>query len=99
AGRNRANDRAGPAAVLFQMKECECENLIRREPCPVFVNNTETVGVAVEAETDLRLAAADELRGVGHVLGIRLGMMSAEERVEFIVKQGDFGAGAFKQCV
>ena len=73
-----AHHRTGPAAVFLQMIQRQRENLVRRQPGAVFVHNAEAVGVTVEAETDLRLAAADELADVGHIRGIGFRMMPAK---------------------
>src|SRR6266516_6538661 len=94
-----ANYCAGPAAVFLQVVEGERQYLVRRQPGAAFVNNAEAVGVAVEADTDLGLAAANELAGLGHAFGVRFRMMPAEERIEFVVKTHDFCAGIFEQPV
>ena len=99
AGGDGADDRAGPAAVFLQMIERQRQNLVGREPRAVLVDNAEAIGVAVEAKAELRFAAADEFADFGHAFGIGLGMMSAKERIEFIVKDGDLGAGVFEQRV
>ncbi len=56
-----AHDRAGPAAVLLQMIERQRQHLVGRQPRAVLVHNAEAVGIAIQAQADLRLAAADEL--------------------------------------
>jgi len=64
----------------------ERKDLIRREPCAVAVNNSKTVGVAVGAETEMRLATADEFADVAHIFGVWFGMMPAEQRIQFVMK-------------
>ncbi len=97
--RHGPHDRARPAAVLLQVIQGQREDLIRCQPGAVLVHDAETVGVAVQAQAELRLAAANEFADLGHAVCVRLGMMPAEERVQFVVEDGDFRAGFFQQRV
>src|SRR5205814_1123931 len=47
-GRHRANDSAGPAAVLFEVKKRQGKHLIGRQPRPVpYINSTATLSAAL----------------------------------------------------
>src|SRR5664280_765453 len=97
--RHGAHDRARPAAIFFQMIKRERQNLVRRQPRSVLVHNAKTIRVAVETKSHLRLAVADKFAHVGHVLRVRFGMMPAEQRIQFVVKQRDLRADFFEQHV
>src|SRR5580765_5269368 len=99
ARRNSADDRAGPAAIFFQMIERERQHLVRRQPGAIFVHNTESVRVAIQPEPELRFAAAHELADLSHTLGVWLRMMPAEKGIYFVVKRSDLRARAFEQLV
>ena len=99
ARRHGAHDRARPPAILFQMIQRERQNLVRRQPRSVLVHNAKTIRVAIETKPHLRLAAADEFAHVGHVLRVRFGMMPAEQRIQFVVKQRDLRADFFEQHI
>src|SRR5437868_6336283 len=78
-GRNGPHDRARPTTVLPQMIEGESENLIGSQPCAVFIHDTKSVGVAIQAKAQMRLPAADKLTDFGHAFRIWLGMMSTKQ--------------------
>src|SRR5438067_134340 len=83
AGRYRADDRARPAAILFQMIERQRQHLVGSQPGAILIDNAEPIGVAVQSKPELRAATANKAADFRHSFGIRLGMMSAEERIQF----------------
>ena len=87
-----ADDRAGPATVFLQVVERERENLVRGEPHAALVHNAEAVGIAIQAEAELRLAREDELADFFHAVRVRLGVVAAEERVQLVVEGRDLRA-------
>src|SRR5437016_7752103 len=88
--------RAGPSTIFLQVIKSQCEDLVGSQPGAILIHNAKPVGVTVQAEADLPLAAADEFAHLGHAFRIRLGMMPAKQRIRFVMKNGDFSAGVFK---
>src|SRR6266851_4573020 len=99
ARRHRADDRAGPAAILLQVIQGKRQDLVWGQPGAVFVHNAKAVGVTVQAEAQLRFAFADKLAHIPHAFSVWLGMMAAKKRVELVMEPGDFRAALFEQGV
>ncbi len=99
ARRHRADDRAGPAAILLQMVQGERQDLVWSQPGAIFVHNPKAVGVAIQAEAQLRFAFADKLAHIPHAFSVWLGMMAAKKRVELVMEPGDLRAAFFEQGV
>ena len=97
--RHGADDRALDAAIFAEVIQRQREHLVRREPGAVAIDDAEAVGVAVEAQRKIGLAAAHEPGRLGHAGFVRLGRAAAEKRVQVFVKTGDLRTGLLEQRV
>ena len=61
AGGHGADDSTGPTPILLQVVKREGENLVRSEPGPILVDDSEAIGIAVEPKAELRFSTADQL--------------------------------------
>src|SRR4051812_36738527 len=50
-GGNGADDRACPAAILFQMIKGQSKNLVGCEPGSILIYDTKAVGITIEPKT------------------------------------------------
>ena len=99
AGGDGADDGASPAPVLLEVIQSEGEHLVRSEPSAVAIHDAEAVGVAIEAEAEVGLAAADECADFAHAFGVRFRMVAAEEGIDFIMEDGDARARFCEEMV
>src|SRR5450756_3146013 len=99
AGRDSAHDGTGPAAVFFEVIQREREDLVGREPGAILVHDAKTVGIAIEAEAHLRLAATDEFADGFHAMRIRFRVNAAKQRVVLVMETGDLDTAILQQGV
>ena len=75
------------------------KNLVGGEPGAIFVHDAKPVGIAIQPEAKLGLAATHEFADLSHAFGIGFRVMSTKERIQFIVKHRHARAGLAKQAI
>ena len=79
------------------MVKREGEDLIRREPSSILINNAKAVRIAVQPQAQLCVAGTDEPTDFGHPFCIGFRMVSAKQWIGLAVKNRDPGARVGQQ--